>query len=101
MTAHYAWADPGGGTAISETERTVDVLGEPYFAETIDLDERIAIYNERAELMRQYLPITPLISPAFHFYENMGNVWPVEALNSTTIQSPYRPGNYRDNLTLP
>jgi alpha-beta hydrolase superfamily lysophospholipase len=39
VIAHYAWADPGGGTAISETERTVDVLGEPYFAEMIELDD--------------------------------------------------------------
>lgn len=66
---------------------------------TLDLDERIEVYNERADIMRQYLPMTPLISPAFNFYENMGNIWPEEALDAGSIESPYRPGNYRGNLT--
>ncbi|CAN5768631.1 ABC transporter substrate-binding protein [soil metagenome] len=65
----------------------------------LDLDKRVALYNQRAELQRQYLPLTPLISPQFHFFENMGNVWPLEELSSTSIQSPYRPGNFRENLT--
>ncbi len=66
---------------------------------TLDLDERIEVYNQRAEIMRQYLPMTPLISPAFNFYENMGNVWPEEALDAGSIESPYTPGNFRSNLT--
>ncbi len=68
---------------------------------TLDLDERVAIYNERAKLMRQYLPMTPLISPAFSFYGNMGNLWPKEALDANAIESPYRPGGFRANLTSP
>ena len=67
----------------------------------LDLDARVEIYNTRAELMRQYLPLTPLISPSFHFYENMGNIWSVEAMDSISIQSPYRPGNFRENLIAP
>ena len=31
----------------------------------------------------------------------MGNIWPVEAMDSISIQSPYRPGNFRDNLIAP
>ena len=69
--------------------------------ETLDLDERIAIYDERAELMREFLPLTPLITPSFHYYENMGNIWPIESLDASSIQSPYRPGNYRPNLMAP
>lgn len=68
---------------------------------TLDLDERVAVYNERAELMREYLPMTPLISPAFSFYGNMGNLWPKEALDANAIESPYRPGSFRANLTAP
>lgn len=68
---------------------------------TLDLDERVAIYNERAEIMRQYLPMTPLISPAFSFYGNMGNIWPEAALDANSIESPYTPGGYRSNLTAP
>lgn len=66
---------------------------------TLDLDERVAIYNERAELMREYLPMTPLIQQAFSFYTNLGNTWPEEALDANSIESPYTPGNYRENLT--
>lgn len=65
---------------------------------TLDLDERVAVYNERAELMREYLPMTPLIQQAFSFYTNLGNTWPEEALDANSIESPYTPGNYRDNL---
>lgn len=68
---------------------------------TRDLDERVALYNERAELMREYLPMTPLISPAFHFYHDLGNVWPEEALDANSIESPYRPGGYRETLMAP
>ncbi len=68
---------------------------------TLDLDERIALYKQQAELLREYLPMTPLISPAFHLYTNMGNIWPVDKLNATSAESPYRPGNFRDNLTAP
>ena len=68
---------------------------------TLDLDERVAIYNERAELMRKYLPMTPLISPAFSFYGNMSNIWPEEALDANSIESPYRPGGFRDTLAAP
>ena len=68
---------------------------------TLDLDERVAIYNERAELMRKYLPMTPLISPAFSFYGNMSNIWPEEALDANRIESPYRPGGFRDTLAAP
>ena len=68
---------------------------------TLDLDERIAIYNQRAELMREYLPITPLISPAFNFYENMTNIWPEDTLDSNSIESPYNPGNFRQNVATP
>ena len=67
-------------------------------SETLDLEERVAVYNERAELMRQYLPITPLISPAFHFYTELENTWPLEALDANAIESPYRPGAFRENL---
>ncbi len=68
---------------------------------TLDLDARVAIFNERAELMAEQLPVTPLINQAFHFYENLGNVWPAEYLDPNSIQSPYRPGGYRENLTAP
>jgi peptide/nickel transport system substrate-binding protein len=69
--------------------------------ETLDLNERVAIYNERAGVMREYLPMTPLISPAFHIYTNMSNVWPLEAMDSNSVESPYRPGGYRDNIAQP
>jgi peptide/nickel transport system substrate-binding protein len=67
---------------------------------TLDLDERVAIYNERAELMREYLPLTPLIQQAFSFYENLGNTWPAEELDANSIEAPYTPGNYRENVTV-
>lgn len=67
----------------------------------LDLEERVALYNERADLMREYLPLTPLISPAFSFYHNLENVWPTEKLNSTSIENPYRPGAFRETLMAP
>jgi peptide/nickel transport system substrate-binding protein len=67
----------------------------------LDLDARVAIYNERAQILREQLPLTPLISPSFHYYHNMANVWPLEALDSNSIESPYNPGNYRGNLVAP
>lgn len=66
----------------------------------VDLEKRIELYNERATLMRENLPITPLISTAFHFYHDLGNVWPLEFLDANSIESPYRPGNFRENLTI-
>src|SRR5690554_684809 len=66
----------------------------------LDLEKRIELYNERATLMRDNLPITPLISTAFHFYHDLGNVWPLEFLDANSIESPYRPGNFRENLTI-
>ena len=66
--------------------------------ETLDLDERVAVYNERAQIMRDYLPMTPLISPAFHLYHNMSNVWETDKLDANSIESPYRPGGFRTTL---
>jgi peptide/nickel transport system substrate-binding protein len=74
---------------------TVQMDGE------LDLAKRIDIYNKRAELLRQHLPLTPLISPSFHFYSNMGNVWPTDKLDSNSIQDPYNPGAYRETVTAP
>ena len=67
--------------------------------ETLNLDERVAIYNERATLMRDYLPLTPLVSPAVHFYHNLGNVWPREALDAFSLEN--NPGNFPANVTAP
>lgn len=67
----------------------------------LDVDERVALYRQRAEVMREHLPLTPLITASFHFYENVGNVWPKEALDALSIQSPYRPGNFRTLLMAP
>ena len=53
----------------------------------------------RYGVMREYLPMTPLISPAFHFYTNLDNNWPEEALDANSIQSPYNPGAFRPHLT--
>ena len=66
----------------------------------LDSDTRVSIYNERATLMRENLPITPLISTAFHFYHDLGNVWPVDKLDANSIEGPYRPGNFRTLLTI-
>ena len=67
--------------------------------ETLDLDERVALFKERAEVMREYLPMTPLIAQSFHYFENTGNDWPQEALDAVSIQEPYRPANFRENIT--
>ena len=67
--------------------------------QTIDKQKRVDIYNQRAELMRQWMPITPLISQAFSFYTDLGNTWPKDALDANSIQSPYNPGNFRELLT--
>ena len=64
----------------------------------LDLNARIALYKEQMEMAREYLPMTPLISPAFHFYHNMDNVWDEDVMGSVTIESPYRPGNSRDSV---
>lgn len=66
----------------------------------LDLQKRVQIYDERAALMRQWLPITPLISQAFSFYTDLGNTWPASALDANSIQAPYNPGNYRPLLTV-
>ncbi|HKI58530.1 MAG TPA: ABC transporter substrate-binding protein [Trueperaceae bacterium] len=67
--------------------------------ETLDLQKRVQIYDKRAELMRQWLPITPLITQAFSFYTDLGNTWPKPALDAVSIQGPYRPGSFRELLT--
>lgn len=70
-------------------------------SKTLDLQGRVDIYNQRAEIMREQLPLIPLVSPSFHFYHNMGNVWPEDKMDSNSIQSPYRPGGSRSELTVP
>jgi peptide/nickel transport system substrate-binding protein len=67
----------------------------------LDVDQRVALWRQRAEIMRQHLPLTPMIATSFHFYENMGNVWPQDQLDAVSIQSPYRPGNFRTLLMAP
>ena len=69
--------------------------------QTLDLAERVAIYQQRAALMQEWLPLTPLIAQSFHFYENLANGWPNDALNAVSIQSPYNPANFRENIALP
>jgi peptide/nickel transport system substrate-binding protein len=69
--------------------------------DALDLDDRLAIYQERALLMRENLPVTPLIATSFHFYENLSNLWPVEIMDANTIQAGYRPGNFRVALMAP
>jgi peptide/nickel transport system substrate-binding protein len=64
--------------------------------ETLDLKKRVALYNERASLMREYLPITPLASPAFHLYLNVDNVWPEEAMDAFSLEG--NPGNFPGNV---
>ncbi len=87
-------------TDVKPWEITMDRLSRRMDA-TLDIDERVEVYNQRAALMREYLPMTPLISPAFHLYENMSNVWPEEALDSNSVESPYRPGGFRSTLATP
>ncbi len=64
----------------------------------LDLDQRLALFQQRAKLMRQYLPLTPTIAQAFHYYFGTGNVWPKDKLDAVSIQEPYNPGNYRENV---
>lgn len=87
-------------TDVQSWEILMDRLSADMITE-LDLDKRVAFYNERADIMRQYLPITPLASPAFNFYHNLGNVWPVENLDASSIESPYNPGGYRSTLMAP
>ncbi len=68
--------------------------------DTLDQEGRIQLWKEQAELMRTYLPIVPLISPAYHLYVNAGNVWDADAISATSTESPYRPGNFRELLTV-
>lgn len=71
-------------------------------SQELDRDRRVEIYLRRADLMRQQMPMIPLISPAFHFYFNMGNVWPREAMDANSIDAPnYRPGNFTQLLQAP
>jgi peptide/nickel transport system substrate-binding protein len=67
----------------------------------LDQDARIQLWKDQAALLRQYLPIVPLISPSYHLYVNAGNVWDAEAISATSTESPYRPGNFRELLTTP
>lgn len=61
---------------------------------TFDFDKRVEVYRQRAELMREYLPFTPLIAPNFHFYTGLSNNWADESLDAISIDLPYRPGNF-------
>lgn len=65
----------------------------------LDRNERVELYNERASLMQEYLPITPLISPAFHYYLNVKNVWPEKMLDAYALES--NPGNFPANIMAP
>lgn len=85
-------------TDVAPWETLMDILTVK-MNETLDLDARVAVYDERAELMREYLPITPLISTGFSFYGNLGNVWPEDKLDANSIEDPYRPGGFRETLT--
>jgi len=68
--------------------------------DTIDLQKRVALYDKRAALLRQWLPITPLISQAFSFYTDLGNTWPKDKLDANSIQGPINPGNYRPLISV-
>jgi peptide/nickel transport system substrate-binding protein len=68
--------------------------------ETLDLDARVALYNERAQIMRDELPFTPLIARSFHFYHNLGNVYPLDKMDAKSIEDPYNPGGPREVLTI-
>ncbi len=88
-------------TDVQAWEILLDRLTKDMGAE-LDLGRRIEIYMRRAELMREFMPMVPLISPAFHFYFNMDNVWPREAMDAASIDSPnYRPGNFTEVLQAP
>jgi peptide/nickel transport system substrate-binding protein len=68
---------------------------------TLDLDARVELYNQRAQIMRDFLPITPLINQSFHIYTNMSNSWPESSLDANSIESPYRPSGFRSTLAAP
>lgn len=67
--------------------------------ETLDLEARVALFNERASLMRDFLPLTPLASPGFHMYLNVGNVWPERAMDAFSLED--NPGNFPANVMAP
>jgi peptide/nickel transport system substrate-binding protein len=67
---------------------------------TLNKQQRVDIYDKRAALMRQWLPITPLITEAFSFYTDLGNIWPKSAMDANSIQAPINPGNFRELVTL-
>ncbi len=69
--------------------------------DALELGERIALWKRQAALLREYLPMVPLINTSFHLYHNLGNIWPIEAISATSAESPYRPGNFRQNLIAP
>lgn len=66
--------------------------------ETLDLEARVEVFNQRAALMREYLPLTPLIFDNFSFYTRLDNIWPEESLDAYSIENPYRPGNFMSLL---
>jgi peptide/nickel transport system substrate-binding protein len=68
--------------------------------QTLDLAARVALYDERAQIMRDELPFTPLIARSFHFYHNLGNVYPLEKMDAKSIEDPYNPGGPREILTI-
>jgi hypothetical protein len=39
--------------------------------------------------MREYLPLTPLTSPALHLYTNLSNFWPAEALDGNSMEAMF------------
>ncbi len=93
-----AW-DKDPATAMDWEKRIGDLTRQ--MDQTLDLQKRVALFQQRGELMRQYLPLTPLVAQSFHFYDNLANVWPEGKLDSVSIQSPYRPGNFRENVISP
>lgn len=93
-----AW-DKDPATAMAWETKIGDLTRE--MDQTLELDKRVALFQERGRLMREYLPLTPLVAQSFHFYDDLGNVWPKDKLDSVSIQSPYRPGNFRENVIQP
>lgn len=86
-------------TDVASWEVLMDRLSQDMISQ-LDLDKRVAIYDERADLMRHYLPLTPLIATSFNFFNHLGNVWPKDKLDANSIESPYRPGAYRELITV-
>lgn len=91
QTHHNSWNK--SKIDIAPWEIQLDHLTKQ-MSQTIDLEDRITIYHQRAELIREYLPLTPLVATNFHFYTSLRNIWPIEALNANSIEAPYRPGNF-------